>query len=387
LEWEDGLFDYGLHAELIVEGAGVADIIATFNATTGWTGRTIVYQGDGLVLEGYGPVTAANLLEYDRLGQVDWAREGLREWAQQRESYDLAASAGTSAATSGAGSADGQAVGMPTRETDSLVSPLLDHFGPLCPVCRSQAMHETDVKAFLHVKRELVCGTCGSVFVEHGKDPELFQLDRTTQTSLPAWGTYAHKKLSAREWQTIAQGGLSDEEQSDADLAGAMQALREGKVDAQTSADAPILLKGGEGVIFCIPDVTLREPRSVTTGGYGGPSVHVAKGITLRVGAFRAQSHEELKDVDSGTLVLTTKRLVFAGALRSPEIALAKLISVDAYSDAVAIRRTGKERTEIFFGLDRHRYEFVIEGRSYTEPFSGLILKYAIEGQVNPPTS
>ena len=265
-------------------------------------------------------------------------------------------------------------------------TPLLAHFGALCPVCRSQAMHETDVKGFLHTKRELVCGRCGSVFVEHGTSPELFELDRTTQASLPAWGGYAHKRLSGREWQTIAQGGLSDEEQSEADLAGAMKALRQGRVAAQTSAEAPILLKGGEGVVFCIPDVTLREPRSVTTGGYGGPSIHVAKGLTLRVGAFRAQSHEELKDIDSGTLVLTTKRLVFAGTLRSLDVPLARLVSVDAYSDAVAVRRTGKERTEIFFGLDRHRYEFVVEGRSYTEPFSGLILKYAIEGQLNPVT-
>ena len=48
--------------------------------------------------------------------------------------------------------------------------------------------------------------------------------------------------------------------------------------------------------------------------------------------------------------------------------------------DAVAIRRSGKEKTEFFFGLDHHSYRFTVQGRSYQEPMSGLILKYAIEG-------
>jgi hypothetical protein len=37
-------------------------------------------------------------------------------------------------------------------------------------------------------------------------------------------------------------------------------------------------------------------------------------------------------------------------------------------------------KTEFYVGSDRGFYEFTIEGRSYKEPFSGLILKYMIEG-------
>jgi hypothetical protein len=33
-----------------------------------------------------------------------------------------------------------------------------------------------------------------------------------------------------------------------------------------------------------------------------------------------------------------------------------------------------------FFGLDHHTYTFTVEGSRYTEPMSGLILEYAIEG-------
>ena len=66
--------------------------------------------------------------------------------------------------------------------------------------------------------------------------------------------------------------------------------------------------------------------------------------------------------------------------MRSLEIDLRKLISVDPYCDAVAIRRSGNEKTESFFGLDRHSYDFAVQGRHYSEPMSGLILKYAIDG-------
>ena len=58
-------------------------------------------------------------------------------------------------------------------------SPLLAQLGLICPVCAAQAMHETDVKGLFHTKRELVCGRCGSVFVDHEGRGERFQLSDT----------------------------------------------------------------------------------------------------------------------------------------------------------------------------------------------------------------
>jgi hypothetical protein len=84
--------------------------------------------------------------------------------------------------------------------------------------------------------------------------------------------------------------------------------------------------------------------------------------VTIRTGGFQAQSHEELKDIDQGTLVLTTKRLAFAGSKRSLVTDLPKLVSVDAYGDGFAVRQAGKEKTEFYLGLDRHSSEFTVEG-------------------------
>ena len=136
-----------------------------------------------------------------------------------------------------------------------------------------------------------------------------------------------------------------------------------------------------------LPNVSLHEPRSVTRGAYGGPSIHVAKGLTLRVGGFQAQSHEELKAIDSGALVLTTKRLCFAGRLRSIEVPLRQadlsrsLLRRRCHPPVWARRRPSSSSAWTTTSTTS-RYE----GRSYQEPMSGLILKYAIEGLLACPS-
>ena len=249
-----------------------------------------------------------------------------------------------------------------------------------CPVCLVGALHDTEVRELLRTRHELLCDRCGAVLVDRGGQPKLLELRATRNPLEPNWQRYKRQSLSALEWQRIARGGCSDAEQADADLAEAMLELREGRANVPSPQNCSIILKSDERPLFVLASISLQEPRSVATGAYGGPAIHVAQGLTVRTGAFRAQSHEILKTIDEGVLVLTSQRLCFAGRLHSLEIDLHKLVSVDAYADAVVIRRSGKEKVEFFFGLERHSYSFAVEGRHYTEPMSGLILKYAIEG-------
>ncbi len=63
-------------------------IIATFGPNTGWAGKTITREGEVFTLEGHGPITAADVMAYDRKAQLLWADEGTRAWigsAAQRE--------------------------------------------------------------------------------------------------------------------------------------------------------------------------------------------------------------------------------------------------------------------------------------------------------------
>gem|GEM_PF-407783 len=57
-----------------------ARLIATFNPTTGWSGKRITYEHGRFTLEGHGPISAADVLSYDRQGYLSWAHEGLRQW-------------------------------------------------------------------------------------------------------------------------------------------------------------------------------------------------------------------------------------------------------------------------------------------------------------------
>lgn len=55
-------------------------VIATFNAATGWAGKTITHDDGEFTLEGHGAITAEDVLSYDAAGHIGWAYDGLREW-------------------------------------------------------------------------------------------------------------------------------------------------------------------------------------------------------------------------------------------------------------------------------------------------------------------
>jgi len=55
-------------------------LVATFGPSTGWAGKTITFEDDHFVLEGHGPITAHDVMEYDSQGNLVWANDGTRAW-------------------------------------------------------------------------------------------------------------------------------------------------------------------------------------------------------------------------------------------------------------------------------------------------------------------
>ena len=73
----------GLGKEVVAGAAAPVSLpVAVFNQTTGWPGRTITFEDTRrqFILQDHGPITAQDVLGYDTRGQVDWEREGLRDW-------------------------------------------------------------------------------------------------------------------------------------------------------------------------------------------------------------------------------------------------------------------------------------------------------------------
>ena len=64
-------------------------LIATFGPTTAWAGKRITREGEFFILEDHGPVTATDVMEYDRHGHLVWANDGTRAWVGAKASAPL----------------------------------------------------------------------------------------------------------------------------------------------------------------------------------------------------------------------------------------------------------------------------------------------------------
>src|SRR6266496_427892 len=78
---------------------------------------------------------------------------------------------------------------------------------------------------------------------------------------------------------------------------------------------------------------------------YAGAGTRV-KGIYI--GGGQSSSVQALKQLDSGTLTLTTKRLVFTGSMESRVIDIKDIVSVGALADAIEISAARKAKRQVY---------------------------------------
>ena len=76
-------------------------LIATFGPSTAWVGKTIEYDGAKFVLEGYGPVAAQAVLDYDRQGHLVWTSAQSKELVAMMATSQAPASMQTPVAAAG----------------------------------------------------------------------------------------------------------------------------------------------------------------------------------------------------------------------------------------------------------------------------------------------
>jgi len=105
-------------------------------------------------------------------------------------------------------------------------------------------------------------------------------------------------------------------------------------------------------------DVSLYENRKVATGvKYAGPTyrLKIAKGFYYRLGDIQTQraSKDVMTLIDSGTLHVTNKRIVFNGSKGTKTIKYSQIIDLHPYSDGIEIvKETGKPPTFILNNSD-----------------------------------
>lgn len=99
---------------------------------------------------------------------------------------------------------------------------------------------------------------------------------------------------------------------------------------------------------FATRDVAWHETRRRTTRvGYSGPTarLRIMKGVYWRVGNVGVQrvSEDVMTHIDSGTVYLTTKRLIFMGTKGNKTIRFPKILDYEIYSNGLSIQKDAGE--------------------------------------------
>jgi hypothetical protein len=108
-----------------------------------------------------------------------------------------------------------------------------------------------------------------------------------------------------------------------------------------------IMLKKGE-LAYLECQCTLKETRSVRYFQSDRVGFRVAKGVYLGKTSGTSQSQQELKTIDTGTLTLTNKRLIFNGVTNDKVVQLEKLIAANPYLDAMEISTETRQKSMLF---------------------------------------
>ncbi len=273
-----------------------------------------------------------------------------------------------------------------------------------CLICKTGLMHPTIHSGTFGfgTRKMLICNNCGAGFEIKGQKYKFSEISDTTQ---PLWLRYGHQTLTEAEWIRISEGGVSNEEQKkinmeaealkrqeiakqkEKDANDFLIGLENGRIPINYNGQSPVILKKDEVISIIMENINLQEPRAVrqTQAAYGGPTIRVAKGVSFRMGgaSARSESHEEIRVIDNGKLVLTNRRLIFIGSKRTVNIDLRKIMAIVAYKDGIESQRENKQKPEYFTGTDKHTINYTINGRSGTVPIYGNVLKAAIQGLIS----
>ncbi|MHA1401546.1 MAG: hypothetical protein ACTSQE_14445 [Candidatus Heimdallarchaeaceae archaeon] len=234
----------------------------------------------------------------------------------------------------------------------------------ICPACKSAEVYENVKKGLISkIKKPIAtCDNCGAEFKRTDDRYEVFKIGNAGHD---VFMLYREKALTEREWNTIAQGGLSDEEQMKADFAIWMQGLVNGQFTLRLNEPCPIFLQQKEQFQFSLSGITLYERRTRTERHYVKAAKFGRK--TLSEGKYVSETKVILKFMDQGILCLTNKRLIFLGIQgENRKIRLNKILALEPFKDGFMIVREGKKKPEFFTGIEMDRiFTINVGGRQH----------------------
>ena len=124
--------------------------------------------------------------------------------------------------------------------------------------------------------------------------------------------------------------------------------------------DVPIRLKKGEVCFYYDPTATLCEPRAVRSGGYGGTSIRVARGVSIHTGRFGSESHDEWRKITEGALYVTNRRIIFDGAMKNRVISIADVLSIEPGARAAVVNSQNLQKPFAFASINGQIFADVV---------------------------
>jgi hypothetical protein len=210
----------------------------------------------------------------------------------------------------------------------------------------------------------------GAAMSAAGPGPEMANIASLEAAIVDGGGSYRDKKMAAIRWyldQILKDEVLTEDEERR--LLAVCEGLfrtpdevrtvlapyrpqlfiarvNDGRLPVLTSGR--LLLKKAEVLHLEEPASTLKEVvQREYRGSSQGVSFRIAKGVYYRVGSQRGHMVEvgrSWQPDDSGTLSITSQRLVFTGTRHSVEMLYAKLLSLNVFTDAVEVHVSNRQK-------------------------------------------
>ena len=282
-------------------------LVATFGPGSSCAGRTITFAGEQFVHEVPGPISAAEVMDYDRKGWLEWPMEGMRAGVGSRDE----------ALVPGAGAA---------REPASVLTPVASSLPRAvwtnrCPACRQATLAPGEAKTPFFggaPKPVWMCPRCEAQFVQKaapsGGGPVIYELKRAAPLGPPSPSASPRRRWLRRSGHASRQG----ESRTARSRAPTSRLPRR---PPRRLHDLP----AARGRVAARPEDGRVRVGSVPRRVPEGTAPRDARGLRRPPGAPRQEprvqprrlprrAHDELHDVDRGTLVVTSKRYAFMDA-------------------------------------------------------------------------
>ena len=265
-----------------------------------------------------------------------------------------------------------------------------------CFNCRQNSLIHLKKDSLLSGKSIYFCTNCGLTLEKSGNS---FKITDLLDRNNTLW-KYKGRPLKIEEWENIANGGLSNKDQinqdnrinelreqliqieTERDIQTVMQAIIKNDINL-TPVDCPADLRDNEMAYLSLPNIILSEPQISKNASFE-TSFKLSKGVALKSSASKTTraSYKNLNEIDSGTFILTDKRVIFLGRKKTVKFDLRKILSINIFEDGVSIVRENKKKVEYFTGTNQHTITYTINGRKLTLALEGNIIRSLILGQI-----